>query len=72
MAGKIWADDETDILRQMAAAGKTARQISAVLKSRSIASINDKSCREGISLSRGDPEIDFEAFRKIMRTPQCV
>jgi hypothetical protein len=69
MTSKLWTEKETAILKQMIAAACDAGKITKVLKSRSICAIKHKAEQLGLSLV-SKPEIDFEAFKKIMRTKE--
>jgi hypothetical protein len=77
MAGILWTEKEIEILKELATAGRDAREISLVLKSRSRAAIHEQASRQGISVGAAsqEPEIDFEAFKKMLKTvrnPKCV
>jgi len=61
-----WQENEIEILKKMAAAGRRVREISAVLKSRSSNSINCKAYSLGLSLGEGEPEIDMDEFKRLM------
>jgi len=70
-----WTDEERDILRQMAGAGKRAREIGLVLKSRTEAAVVTQAQSLGLSLGGEKPEVDFEAFKRIMqnvRKTECL
>lgn len=71
----FWNDQEIVILKQMAKAGKNARQIRKVLTSRTENAIGKKAADLCLSLSGAEPMIDFEQFKKIMgemEKPKCI
>ena len=59
--------EEDKIIREMAAAGKTPAQIAQVLTTRTKDSITTHCYRRGIELTVYKPEIDFDAFKRIMK-----
>lgn len=67
MAGQPWTSDELEILKQMADAGKTSKEISMVLVGRSIMAIESKSSELALSLAGPKPVIDLEAFKRLMQ-----
>ena len=70
-----WTEQEVDILKEMATGGFTEKEITRVLKSRTVHAINQKCKNTGIVLKSREPEIDFDAFKsmlKTMRKPSCV
>lgn len=70
----FWTAQEVDILRKMVEAGKSIDDIRKVLVARSANAIRCKVNDIGM-IFQGKPEIDFEAFKQIMKTvrePKCV
>lgn len=67
MAGMLWTDKETKILKELCKAGKTISDAQKVFPHRTKNSIGSKASAEGLSLAGPEPEIDEEAFKKIMR-----
>lgn len=61
-----WTPEEEDILSKMAKAGCNAFDILKVLKSRSINGITSKASTLGLSLAGGKPDIDMDAFKRLM------
>ena len=67
MARIVWTAQEESILRKMAQAKRTVREVCFVLKSRSPASITAKALKMGLELSYSpSPEIDEAAFKRLM------
>lgn len=62
-----WDEKETEILRKMVEAGKTVDDVRRVLVGRSENSVRFK-VRAMDMVFRPHPEIDFEAFKQIMKT----
>ena len=67
MARAFWSAQEVDILKQMVTVGKDISEIQKVLISRTTGAIMNKIGELGLSMA-GKTEIDFEAFKKIMRS----
>lgn len=65
MAGIPWTEQEVEILRKMAEAGKSVDDIAAVLVSRTVCSVEKKASELRVSLA-GRTEIDVAAFNQIM------
>jgi hypothetical protein len=72
MAGRQWTTQEIAILRKMAMAGKTAREISVVLVGRTVMAIESKASEMGLSLAGPGPKINFQAYREIMKAEREV
>jgi hypothetical protein len=66
---KIYSDQEKDILRQMHAKGFIPYDMAQVLKSRTPEGIRKVLVLMGLKGS-GEPEIDMEAFKRIMGEPK--
>lgn len=64
--GVLWIEKEEKILRDMATTGKTPKQISQVLKSRTPHGIKLKAVKMDISFAV-EPEIDLDAFARLMK-----
>jgi hypothetical protein len=59
-----WSEEEMDIVRRMAEKGCGATDMSRVLKSRSVAAINNKLTAMGLILGEfRKPKIDYDALR---------
>ena len=58
--------EEDKIIREMAAAGKTIKEMAMVLTSRSQDALMMYCRRRGIELTVSKPEIDMQVFRKLM------
>lgn len=65
-----WDEKETEILRKMVEAGKSAEDVGKVLVGRSSNAIRSKVNSIGMAF-HATPEIDFEAFKQIMKTVRC-
>ncbi len=61
-----WLPEETKVLQEMVTAGKDEREISKVLKSRTPKAIQDRCDHLGLTLHRNAPEIDMDAFKRLM------
>lgn len=61
-----WTTEEEDILSKMAKVGCSAFDVMKVLKSRTINGITSKASTLGLSLSGGKPDIDMDAFKRLM------
>ena len=75
MAGIYWNDREKKVLKEMAESGRNAKDIAKILKSRTTNAIHIKANTMGLSLAGEKPEIDFEAFKKMMqaeRSTKCL
>lgn len=73
MSGATWTPEEMDILRQMAEAGATVREVGRVLKSRTLPGIRCKAEEMGIQHLFGPrPEVDFEAFQQFLKARKVV
>lgn len=69
--GPHWSDTEIEILKKLATAKKTAKEISLVLKSRTVQGIKCKAEELNINVSgTPEPEIDFEAFQRIIQNTE--
>lgn len=66
MNNKPWTDQEHEIMRKMAHAGKNRWDIAKVLTSRTPVAIASKAISLGISLNGGMPEIDMDEYNRIM------
>lgn len=74
MNNRFWTDREIEILQEMANNKCTIADACRVLKSRTKHAINQKAASLGLVFG-GEPEIDFEAFKRIIKTvrnPECV
>lgn len=67
MAGRPWTPQELEILKKMAEAGKTAKEIKKVLVTRSMGGITNKASSVGLSLAGLEPTINFEAYKEMMK-----
>jgi hypothetical protein len=71
MKYRIWTEEETSMLLEMAKAGKPIDDILKVFPYRTENSIRSLANKHGISAtSYGKPEINYEAFKKIMKGGQ--
>lgn len=66
MAGMRWTDKEIKILKTLCKAGKTMPEVQKVFPHRTKNGIHCRASEEGLSLMGLEPEIDEEAFKKIM------
>lgn len=66
MAGTFWTDEEIEILKKMANAGYSAKQISKVLKTRTINGVNRKAQELDISLGRKKVVIDYNKLEEYL------
>ena len=74
MNNRFWTDKELEILQSMAENKCTIADACRVLKSRTKNAISQKAANLNLSFA-GEPEIDFEAFKRIIKTvrnPECV
>jgi hypothetical protein len=62
-----WTPQEEEILIAMVKGERTAEEIGKILKSRSIDAIRNKVYGKGLEFIGQSPEIDMEAFKKIMK-----
>lgn len=62
-----WTKKEVEILKAMAAAGKSVDEVLQVLKSRTKHGVVNKAEHMGIKLTP-KPECDFAAFERLMKT----
>ena len=70
-----WTEQEEDILRKMAQTKISYEDMTKVLKSRSSKAIEIHCYELGIQIEKHTCEIDFEAFKTLMKTvrnPKCV
>jgi hypothetical protein len=65
--GLPWTNEEIRILREMAEARKSPKQIVAVLRSRTEHAIVYKAKEMGIAFRCYEPEIDLDAFNRLMK-----
>ena len=75
MNNRFWTDKEIEILQEMAENKCSLYDACRVLKSRTKNAISQKAADLHLSFTGGEPEIDFEAFKKIIksvRNPECV
>lgn len=61
-----WTVQEEDILEKMVVAGKSPQDVVAVLKSRSVDSVRQKSEKMKLIWVCSYPEIDLKAFKEKM------
>lgn len=67
-----WTDQEIEILTQMVQNGRSAFEVTQVLKSRTIASVHNKMEMLGLKVCKA-PEIDLDAYAKLMKgESQCL
>jgi hypothetical protein len=69
---KLWDPKEIEILRQLSEAGATYYDAAKILKSRTTDSIRIKCRHLGISLNGTPPEIDFDAFKALLRKQKVI
>lgn len=67
-----WSPEEEDVLKKLATRGCVVTEIQAVLKSRSFDAIHNKAHKMGLSLAGRTPEIDFDAFKNLMKAERSV
>jgi hypothetical protein len=70
-----WTAEEEDVLRKMAQTKMDYGKMAMVLKSRTPKAIECHCFDLGIRLPKNTSEIDFEAFKNLMKTvrnPKCV
>ena len=72
MAGRAWSKQEEEILRDLAKAGHGARKIMTVLKSRTVHAVQQKADAMDVRLGSPEPEIDFDAFKNLMKAERSV
>lgn len=71
MKYRIWTEEETSMLLEMAKAGKPISDILKVFPYRTANSIRAVANKHGLTASYcGKPEINYEAFKKIMKGGQ--
>jgi len=68
--GQIWTKKEEEILKTLIEHGCTIEQCCNVFPSRSIDSLRRKIVRMGLEIIRKEPDINFEAFKQLMRGKQ--
>ena len=64
---QFWTEQEVQVLRDLAAARLGFDEMQKVLKSRTRHAIKNKCADEKISVFGAGPEIDLDAFKKLMK-----
>jgi PP-loop superfamily ATP-utilizing enzyme len=67
-----WTPKEEEILRRLVERGHTAKEISQVLKSRTVNGIHSKAEAMGFHLPGGAPEIDMGEFERMIKAARTV